>query len=339
MSNVAELNQNYNTNVVLMIRHKLSNGYVDMTPIVEDGIKWETERKGTPSKLTFRVYMAKNDGLVFEEGDMVALKSINDKSLFSGYIFTKKQNKDGWVDVTAYDQLRYLKNKATYVFTKKRASDLVKMIAQDFKLHIGNIQSTPYVIGERVEDNQSLFDIIQNALDLTLIHTGKQYFLYDENNKLYLKDMATNNTLSTVITNSTAEDFEYSSSIDEETYNEIELYYDNKETNKREYYNEGSASTINRWGVLRYTESIQNPTNAKNRAKKMLELYNRKTKKLKVKGAFGDPNARAGKLIPVELDLGDTKISNAMVIEKATHTFSHNNHTMDLTLSDGVFTA
>lgn len=339
MSTTTTIYQNFNNPVVLTIRHIVSNGYEDITPAVEDGIKWETERQGAPSKLTFKVYAQKNDGVNFEEGDRVILKTIDGVSLFEGYIFTKKQNKDGWIDITAYDLLRYLKNKATLVYTNKRASDIVRMLANDFKLAVGSIESTPYVIGERVEDNQSLFDIIQNALDLTLVHTGKQYTLYADRNQLFLANTAQLSGGSFTITNSTAEDFEYHSSIDEETYNEIELYYDNKDTNKREYYNEGSAASINRWGVLRHTESIQNPSNAKARAKKMLELYNRKTKKLTVKGAFGNIYARAGRLIDVELDLGDTKINNKMLIEKATHTFKSGEHRMDLVLSDGVFTA
>ena len=39
-------------------------------------------------------------------------------------------------------------------------------------------------------------------------------------------------------------------------------------------------------------------------ADQLLEKYNRKTKKLSVKNAFGDIQVRAGCLIPVMLDLG-----------------------------------
>lgn len=329
------VDKNFNGDFTVLINHKTGSGYELLTPIVEDGVKWETDRQGSPGKLTFKVYSAKNKELNFQEGDTVALKYHDDSRgtvmVFNGYIFSKKRNKDGWIEVTAYDQLRYFKNKATYVYTNKKASDIVKMIANDYNLTIGTIDNTSYVIGSRVEDDQSLFDIIQNALDLTLASTNDLYVLYSDNNKLYLRDAMDMKT-NVVINESVAEDFDYTSSIDEETYNEIELFYDNDETNKREYYNAMDSTNMGKWGRLRYTESIQNPTNAKDRANKMLKLYNRKTRKLKVTNAFGDYQCRAGASVIVQLDLGDTKVSNYMLIEKATHIFKKGEYRMDLTL-------
>ncbi len=329
------IDSNFNGEFTVLINHRTGSGYELITPVVEDGVTWETDRQGSPGKLTFKVFSDKNKELNFQEGDTVALKYQSGSSgsvlVFNGYIFTKKRKKDGWIEVTAYDQLRYFKNKATYVYTNKKASDVVKMIANDYSLSIGSIANTSYVIGNRVEDNQSLFDIIQNALDLTLISTNNLYVLYSDNNKLYLRDAYDLRT-DVVINESVAEDFDYSSSIDEETYTEIELYYDNDETNKREYYNALDTDNMGKWGRLRYTESIQNPANAKDRANKMLKLYNRETKKLKVKGAFGDYRCRAGASVIVQLDLGDTTVSNYMLIEKATHTFKKGEYRMDLTL-------
>jgi hypothetical protein len=225
------------------------------------------------------------------------------------------------------------------VYTNKRASEVVKMIAEDYKLPIGTIDTTNYVIGERVEDDQSLFDIIQNALDQTLMSTNpnKMYILYSDGGKLHLHD-ANNMKLDVVINKDVAEDFDYESSIDKETYNEIELYYDNDETNKREEFHAADEKNIGKWGRLRLTESIKNPTNASDRVEKMLTLYNRKTKNLKVKGAFGDCRCRAGASVFVQLALDDTTVSNYMLIEKATHTFKANEYRMDLTLSDSEFT-
>lgn len=335
MASATTVNTNFNGDFSIVINHKISSGYETITPIVEDGVKWETDRQGSPGKLTFTIYKDKNDDMDFQEGDTVALKyhDVDDGwvAIFSGYIFTKKRSKDGWIEVTAYDQLRYFKNKATYVYNNKRASDLVKMIAQDYSLTLGTIDDTSYVIGSRVEDNQSLFDIIQNALDLTLVSSGDLYTIYSENGKLCLRDV---NDLKTnvVINESAAKDYDYTSTIDEETYNDIELFYDNDETNKREYYNATDTSSMGKWGRLRYTESIQNPANAADRAKKMLELYNRKTRKLKIKEAFGNYRCKAGASVIVQLDLGDTKVSNYMLIEKATHTFTKDSYRMDLTL-------
>lgn len=335
MANYTTINQNFNGEFSVIIKRKTGDGYELVTPVVEDGVKWETDRQGSPGKLTFKVYKDKNIGVEFQEGDVVALRYRDDKTgwvvLFSGYIFTKKRSKDGWIEITAYDPLRYFKNKATYVYTKKKASDVVKMIARDYKLSLGTIEDTSYVIGERIEDDQTLFDIIQNALDQTLISTTNLYVLYADNGKICLRD-ANNMKLDLVINSSVAEDFDYTSTIDEETYNEIELYYDNDETNKREYYHAVDETNLGKWGRLRLTESIKNPTNATDRVKKMLKVYNRKHRELKVKNTFGDYRCRAGASVIVQLDLGDTKLNNYMLIEKATHTFKKGEYRMDLTL-------
>lgn len=328
------VNKHFDGDYELIINHRISNGYELQYPVVESGVKWETDRQGSAGKLTFKVYKDKNGVLNFQEGDGVLFRFYNGsgwKNVFNGYIFTKTRNKDGWIEVTAYDQLRYLKNKATYVYTNKKASDLVKMIANDYKLQQGTIVDTNYVIGSRIEDDQSLFDIIQNSLDLTLASSGKLYVLYSDNGKICLQD-AMNMRTNYIINEDVAEDFDYTSSIDNETYNEIELYYDNDETNKREYYNAVDMKNVNNWGRLRYTESLKNPVNAQDRAKKMLQLYNRKTRELQVRGVFGSIECKAGASVIVQMDLGDTIVSNYMLIEKATHTFKKNEYRMDLTL-------
>ena len=340
MANKTLVDTNFNGDFEIII----NNGSQLQYPIVEDGVKWETDRQGSPGKLTFKLYKTKNSNLNFQEGDGVLLRYKDSSqgwtSVFEGYVFTKKRSKDDWIEVTAYDQLRYLKNKATYVYTNKKASDVVKMIAKDYKLNLGTIENTAYVIGSRVEDNQSLFDIVQNALDLTLVNSKKQYVLFSDNGKIHLRNIDNMRT-DIVINDAVAEDFDYSSSIDEQTYNEIELFYDNDETKKREYYNAQDPVSMSKWGRLRYTENIKSTENIKYRTTKMLELYNRKSRKLDVKKAFGDFRCRAGASVIVKLDLGDITVSNYMVIEHATHTFSKNEYRMDLKLDgfnvdDGV---
>ena len=153
------------------------NGENIQIPILEEGIEWSTERRSTPGKLTFSVI--KDEILNFSEGAAVRLK-VDGKPVFYGFVFTKKREKDRVINVTAYDQLRYLNNKDTYVYENKTASQLVKMIADDFSLHTGTIENTGFVIESRVEDNTSLFDIIENALDVTLQNTKEMFVLYDD---------------------------------------------------------------------------------------------------------------------------------------------------------------
>lgn len=316
-------------NVELLIQHN-SKLY---QPIVEEGIQWTTERAGSPSILKFTVI--KDETIAFQEGDPVRLK-VDGKNVFFGFVFSKKRNKNHHIEVTAYDQLRYLKNKDTYVYENKTASQLVKMIANDFGLNVGTLESTKYVIPSRVEDNQSLFDIIQNALDLELQNKGELFCLYDDFGKLTLKNIASMK-LDLLIDRDTAEDFDYTSSIDQETYNQIKLTYDNEDTGEREVYIAKDSANINSWGLLQFYETLQKGENGKNKADALLKLYNKKTRNLKVNNCFGDVRCRAGSLIPVQLYLGDTNVSSYLVVEKAVHTFDNNQHSMTLNLRGGEF--
>ena len=155
-------------------------------PAVEEGIEWTTERRSTPGKLTFRVI--KDDILDFSEGSEVRLQ-VDGKFIFFGFVFTQSRDKEGIISVTAYDQLRYLKNKDTYVYKNKKASEVIQMIAADFNLRLGTIEDTKYSIPSRVEDNTTLYDIIENALDLTLTNNKEMYIMYDEEGKITLKNL------------------------------------------------------------------------------------------------------------------------------------------------------
>ena len=316
-------------NIELLIQ----NGNKLYQPLVEEGIQWTTERYGSPSTLKFTVI--KDQIISFQEGDAVRLR-IDENEVFYGFVFSKKRNKDHHIEVTAYDQLRYLKNKDTYVYEGKTASQVIKMIANDFNLNLGEIANTSYVIPTRTEDNQTLFDIIQNALDLELQHTGEMYCLYDKFGDLTLQNIASMK-LDLLIDPDTAEDFDYKSSIDEQTYNQIRLMYANEDASEQSFYVAKDSSKINQWGVLQYFEKLQKGENGQAKANALLKLYNKKTRNLKINNAFGDVRCRAGTMVVVQLYLGDIDVSNYFLVEKATHTFSNNQHLMSLNLRGGEF--
>lgn len=317
-----------------------SSGKKAYIPIIQEGIEWSTERRSTPGKLTFKV--VKDDVIEFQEGAAVKLK-VDGKSIFYGFVFTKKRDKDQIITVTAYDQLRYLKNKDTYVYENKTASQLLQMIATDFSLHTGTIENTKFVIASRVEDNTSLFDMIENALDLTLQNTKEMFVLYDDFGKLTLKNISSmrvgNSDAYLMIDSETGENFEYTSSIDNDTYNKVKLTYDNEETGKREVYISQDGGHMNEWGVLQYFDTLSKGENGQAKANALLKLYNSKTRNLKIKNAIGDTRVRAGSMIVVNLSLGDIKLKNFMLVEKVKHTFKLDQHSMDLTLRGGEFIA
>lgn len=311
----------------------IQNGKKIYAPIVQEDVQWQTERVGTPGKLTFKVL--KDDKLNITEGNAVRFKC-DDNNIFYGFIFSKKRDKEGIITITAYDQLRYLKNKDTYVYENKTAGQVIKMIAKDFRLKTGSIANTKYKIKSRVEDNQTLFDIIQNALDLTLTNKKTMYVMYDDFGKIALKSLK-DMKIDLVIDESSGENYDYTSTIDEQTYNKIKLYRDNEKTGKRDVWIAKHSKNMNKWGVLQLSESIEDGENGKTKANALLKMYNTKTRKLSLSNIKGDCRVRAGSMVVVVLDLGDVKLQNYMLVESCKHTFKKDEHTMNLTVRGGEF--
>lgn len=298
-----------------------------------DGINLVYDRKGSPGKLTFKVLYSEKYQI--EEGNPVLL-SVDKKSIFFGFVFTREMDKERTISITAYDQLRYLKNRDFINYTKKTTGQLIEIIAKNYHLQVGTLADTKCPIS-RVENDVTLLDMIQNSLDETLMETGEVYTLYDEVGKItlkHIKDMKENNCF---LCEETAENFSYKSSIDSDVYNQIKLGYENKETGKMESLEGLDVENVNKWGVLQYFEKVDNKKIRELKIKALLKYYNRRAQTLSVNGVFGNVNIKGGSLIPVVLNLGDIKVSNYMLVEKVTHKFNAGNYKMDLILSGGDF--
>ena len=254
--------------------------------------------------------------------------------MFAGFVFKKSRSDNLQINVTAYDQLRYLKNKDTLSYTNKTYGELLSMIATDYHLQVGSVADTKYKIPSRIEEG-TLLDMLQNASDLTVVNTGVLYVLYDDFGKLTLKPLK-DMILDVVVDEDTAKGYDYESSIDKDTYNKIKLAVDNDQTGERETHVLNEPGNQGRWGQLQYYEKIDgSPTQAvlAERAKVLLNYYNKKHRTLTIMGAFGDLRVRGGSLVVVKMGLGDIAVNNYMCVEKVTHTWEAGLHTMDLSLS------
>ena len=313
----------------------LKEGGKPFQPVVQSGVELEWERAGTPGKLTFTVL--KDAALNFHEGDAVKL-FVDQKPVFFGFVFTKKRSNDGSIQVTAYDQLRYLKNKFTYCYSMT-ATTFLRRIAEDFQLETGELEDTGWVIPPRTEENKTLIDMLQTALDLTMQNTGKLYVLYDDCRKLTLR-AAGSMKLDLVVNPATAQNFDYSSGIDGETYNQVLLAPKGQNVSPGSSYVASDKTNIGRWGLLQYFESLDSEKeNQLEKANNLLRLYNRKTRSLTVSGVLGDIRVRGGSSVPVGLDLGDLELNHYLLVDKVKHKFQPEGHTMDLTLRGGPLDA
>lgn len=300
---------------------------------VEGEVIWETHLEGSPGKLTFNV--VKDDVLGFYEGNAVRFDYDGNK-IFCGFVFTKKRSSNRIITVTAYDQLRYFKNKDTYAYKNKTAAQVLKMLANDFQLQTGIVADTKFVIKSRIEDNQELFTIIQNALTLTTGNTNERYVIYDDYGKLNLRNINMLK-LDLLIDASSGESFEYTTSIDEGVYTKIKLTRENKKTGKREIFIASDLS--NGWGILLHTDKLEEGENGKAKAEQLLKRYNRKTRKLHINNCFGDHRVRGGSTVGVNLYLGDLTVANFMTVTTAKHTFKNEDHRMSLQVLGGEFIA
>ena len=105
------------------------NKRYDIPALEGASITWE--RSGTPGKLTFETRYKKKYKIV--EGNSV-LVTVDKKKIFYGFIFTRSFKKDGFVTFTVYDQLRYMKNKETLIYKKKRADEVINIMAIECQL-------------------------------------------------------------------------------------------------------------------------------------------------------------------------------------------------------------
>lgn len=299
-------------------------------PSLEGGVTLERSRMGGASVLKFTVV---KDGLLnFQEGNPVSLR-YNGENIFFGFVFSKARKDSDIIDVTCYDQLRYLKAQDTMSYTNKTYADLVRMIANDYGLTVGTLEDTKYIIPSRIEEC-TLLDMLYNASDLTVVNTGNLFVFYDDYGKLTLQNIKSMK-LPIVIDASTATGYSYKSTIDDKTYNRVKLAVDNDTTGQRETY-VYNGDTQAKWGVLQYYKKLDStPTAAelKIMGETLLKYYNLKHRNLTVKGAFGDPRVRGGSSVVIDLGLGDINVKNYMVVETVKHKWSNGHYEMDLTLS------
>jgi hypothetical protein len=232
---------------------------------------------------------------------------------------------EGVVHIVAYDQLRYLKNRDTYIYGNKRASDVVRMIALDYKLRLGQIAQTQFIIPHRIEDNVTLTDIIGNALDFELERSGHRYVLSDEFGRLSLKNEA--QMFSGVqIHESTVGRVSFFSSVDNRS-TRVKISRFNGKNSGREIAVASDTAGEERFGVLQYyAKSNDKEEILGNTAERLLRIHNRDSRRIILKDAIGDVSVRGGS--GIVLDLSEFK--GRATVTRCLHKLSANSHFMDL---------
>lgn len=332
--------------IQLLVNNK--RGVFDITPFVVEKITVTTQRKNSAGVLDFKfardLVSQNNLSISIDEGNAVQL-NVNGNKIFKGFVFEKTRNKDQIISIKCYDQIRYLQNKQSYTFVDKTASDIIKSIASDFGLITGRVQDTGYILPPLNIDNQRLLDTIMKAIDLTSYNNKELYIFYDDVGELTFRKVADMYTTYLFTSDTNITNFNYTSTIDKEVYNQIKLYKDNEKTGKREIYLAKDNANIGNWGVLQYYERVDdnlNEAQAKKLAEDILKLKNKVAESLSIEVQNVDDTLkleklRAGNYVYVLIKaLSSGDFSKTCLIEKCTHTFSDNEHSLKLDLNGGI---
>ena len=294
----------------------------------------ETVRSGSPTKFTFK--WIKTGDVSFFEGDTIRFE-VDGNVEFYGWVFTKEKDRWNVFEVTCYDRLRYLKNQRSYAFYGRTCGDIIREIAQDLQLDLGDIADTGYQIPSLIKTNQACIDIIQEAINQTLLATGQVYVFYDNGTGLSLKAASDWKSEYVLGDRSYVTDYRYKTDIDENTYNYVKVILKDNKTGRQEAYVAQDSANIARWGLLTYQQEANGDYNAGRLteiAKNILASTNRRKKSFSC-AALGIPGLRAGQMLRFYIEnLGDITLDQYILLESVTHHYTQSDHTMELETID-----
>ncbi|MBR5535057.1 MAG: hypothetical protein IKU60_00260 [Clostridia bacterium] len=301
-----------------------SNLTVHDVPLVNEAVIEKEEF--CASKFTFSVL--KDDVMSFNEGDAVSVK-FDGEGIFFGYVFTKVRDKENVITVTCYDQLRYLKNRRSYTRGRMSTEEVIRKIASDCALRVGEIDRCNVMLPSVAADNVSLLDVIRKACKDTESLSGKKYIFYDDYGKLYLK--AEEGLISDILIDSSlAENYVYKDSIDNGVYNTVQLYSDTKRLNLRSLTTVSDKENMDKWGTLILSKKVTDPERSYDEARMLLKEYNRVQREIVIKGVDGDFRLSPGWRFYLDMTMGDLAFDGYVRIRKALHRFENNCYRTDI---------
>jgi hypothetical protein len=315
----------------IYIESKNTNKKYNISKLVTD-ISYTSYMSGTATKLEFT--LIKDNVIVYHEGDAVSFYD-NEIPIFYGYVFTKSINEKKEIKTSCYDQLRYLKSKQSFEFKGTSLKEIIETIANYFKLNVGYIENVDYKTSYRYHEDESIFDIIDYHVNQAMISTKRQIVFYDDFGKLSLKyaeDLATKYIIGV---ESVATSYEYKTDIDNETYNTIKFIRPNSAKKNADLYLAEDVDNVKKWGVLQYYQVFDENVNIEQLKEylKMFFNYHNKTSRSLTIDAIGIPGLRGGSTVCINIpDIGDISITKLLLIDKVSHKYKNNDHTMNLEL-------
>ena len=281
----------------LLIQDVVTGETLDLIDTAEN-IQYSTSMYDQPGKLEFTVHHRR----IYSEGSPISFVYDN-QNIFFGYLF-KQSRSDETVKFTAYDQMRYLKNKDTLAYSGLTASGIFTDICKKFKLKHKVVNPSKYVVPPFLNRDKTLFEMINNGIDATYMAESKLYFIMDNFGTLEFVDVEKKVTDLIVDKESLMLEYDYERGIDDETYNQVKVVRENKETKKRDVWMVKDTNTQKRWGILQHLHTADekmNEAQIKELAQNILKLKNRPEETVSIK-CIGSPTIKAGVSFRLNID-------------------------------------
>ena len=312
----------------LYLQNSNTGKVFDIANIAQE-ITVSTQLDGEAGKLTCILQKDPNNLLQIANGSIISF--IVDKvGFFFGYVFKIGTDGNENYQITAYDQLRYLKNSDIMTTANMTASNIFAKICENYGLNYKIKVPTYYVPEPYLHNNKTLYNIIKRGKDLADIYDKAKYCIYDDFGTLTWSELSYEKTNIQLGGGSMLSDYNYEKSIDEDSYNQIKMYRDNNSTGKRDIWIVQDSDNIKRWGLLQFLKQAQegeNEAKIRETAENYLKVKNRETEKLKLV-AEGIKELKVGK--GIKFVLPREKIDKWLWITSASHTFTKYSHTMEL---------
>ena len=306
--------------------------WYDVSKTVSD-MTITTELDGKAGTLKFTILAL--DTIAFYEGATVAVYGTNDTLIFKGYVFKKsrKGSNAREIDVTAYDMVKYLGYKDSFVFTEGQTiEERFNEVCEKHALPHKVIDTDSTALDKYISYEDTLYNAIEKGLEQVFDQTRKRLMIRDNNGTLELANVLSYYTPYILGDNSYVTDFSYASDIDSQTYNYIKVINTGDDDTVTASYEFTDPSTVKQWGLLSdvVTLNTNDPDYIEKYGKAYLNVHNTVNRTLKIE-ALGIEDFHAGTVFRVRIsDLGDFKYDALVVVNKCQHKYKGDQHTMTL---------
>lgn len=281
------------------LTHVASNPAIiwDVAELVEGSIKWETDIEFAAGALNFSIYVGNNDysrGFHPSNGDIVDFHWDN-KKVFYGRVFKVSTDEKEIFQVTAYDNLRYLKGEDALVFPVSTARQRFERIMKICQLPYKVVSDTTYKVKAEVCDGDTYFNMMKKAIEDIKKATGNDYFLRTNYNVVEFAQTTATRTKLLIDENSTMTSWSFDFSADE-LYNVVKVVKTDSESKSFTSSTAAWQDSIHRYGRLSKVEKAESDMNQAQmdaKANQLLRELSNETNELTLE-AIGTLNVRAG---------------------------------------------